>query len=64
MELVDLPPSAKTISCKWIFKRKLKQDGFIEKYKVHLVAKRFKQRKDVDYFGTFAPMTTIASIRV
>ena len=64
MEFVDLPHGAKTIGCKWIFKRKLKQDGFIEKYKVHLVAKRFKQRKDVDYFDTFALVIRIASIRV
>ena len=45
-------------------KKKLKQDGFIEKYKARLVAKGFKQRKDVDYFDTFAPVTRIASIRV
>ena len=63
-ELVNLPPGAKTIGCKWIFKRKLKQDGSIEKYKARLVAKGFKQRKDVDYFDTFAPVTRIASIRV
>ncbi|WKA09025.1 hypothetical protein VitviT2T_026704 [Vitis vinifera] len=63
-ELVDLPPGAKTIGCKWIFKRKLKQDGSIEKYKAHSVAKGFKQRNDVDYFDTFAPVTRIASIRV
>ena len=63
-ELVDLPPGAKTIGCKWIFKRKLKQDGSIEKYKACLVAKGFKQRKNVDYFDTFFPMTRIASIRV
>ena len=30
-EIVDLPPGAKTISYKWIFKRKLKLDGSIEK---------------------------------
>ena len=63
-ELVDLPPSAKTIGCKWIFKRKLKQDGSIEKYKTHLVAKGFKQRNDVDYFDAFAPVTRITSIKV
>ncbi|RVW34319.1 Retrovirus-related Pol polyprotein from transposon TNT 1-94 [Vitis vinifera] len=64
MEFVDLPPGAKTIGCKWIFKRKLKQDGSIEKYKARLVSKGFKQRNDVDYFNTFAPVTRIASIRV
>ena len=63
-ELVDLPPSAMTIGWKWIFKRKLKQDRSIEKYKAHLVIKGFKQRKDVDCFDTFALVTRIASIRV
>ena len=41
-KLIDLPPSANTIGCKWIFKRKFKQDGSIEKYKARLVAKDFK----------------------
>ena len=63
-ELVDLPPHAKTIGCNWIFKRKLKQDGSIEKYKARLVVKGFKQRKNVDYFDTFAHVTRITSIRV
>ena len=39
-ELVDLPPSAKTIGYKWIFKIKLKQDGSIEKYKARLIANK------------------------
>ena len=63
-ELVDLRHGAKTIGCKWIFERKLKQDGSIEKYKTHFVVKGFKQRNDVDYFDTFAPVTRMASIRV
>ena len=63
-EIVDLPPVAKTIGCKWIFKNKLKPNESIEKYKAHLVAKGFKQNKDVDYFDTFAPMTRISSIKV
>ena len=63
-ELVDLTHGRKTIGCKWIFKRKLKQDVSIEKYKACLVAKGFKQRNDVDYFDTFALVTRIASIRV
>ena len=36
-EIVDLPFGAKTIGCKWIFKRKLKPDGSIEKYKARLL---------------------------
>ena len=59
-----LPHGAKTIGCKWIFNRKLKPNGSIEKYKAHLVSKGFKHKKGVDYFDTFAPMTRIYSIRV
>ncbi|GJW88243.1 zinc finger, CCHC-type containing protein [Tanacetum coccineum] len=32
--LADLPPDCKPLGCKWIFKRKLKVDGTIEKFKV------------------------------
>ena len=49
-ELVELPPKVKPIDCKWIFKRKLKSDGTIDKYKVHLVAKGYKQKHNVDFF--------------
>ena len=45
---MDLPPSTKNIGFQWIFKRKLKLDGSIEKYKACLVAKGFKQKKCVD----------------
>ena len=30
-ELVNLPPSCKPLGCKWIFKRKRKVDGSIDK---------------------------------
>ena len=30
-ELTNLPPDSKPIGCKWIFKRKLKPDGSIDK---------------------------------
>lgn len=33
LKLVDLPPSSTLIGCKWIFKKKLKADGTIEKFK-------------------------------
>ncbi|KAL6145460.1 hypothetical protein ACLB2K_056147 [Fragaria x ananassa] len=36
-ELVDLPPGCKSLSSKWIFKRKLKADGSIDKYKARMV---------------------------
>jgi len=63
-KLVDLPPGAKPIGCKWIFKRKYNPDGFIDKYKARLFAKGFTQKQNVDCFDTFAPVTRISSIRV
>ena len=62
--LTDLPPGAKPIGCKWIFKRKFNPDGSIDKYKSRLVAKEFSQKKNIDYFDIFAPVTRIASIRI
>ena len=56
---MDLHLGPKIIGCRWIFKRKLKQDGSIEKYKARLVAEGFKQRNDVNYFDSFAPVTRI-----
>ena len=63
-KLVDIPPSCKTIGCKWVLRKKLKPDGTIDKFKARLVAKGFKQKIDVDFFDTFSPVTRIASIRL
>ena len=63
-ELVSLSPRAKTIGCKWIFRKKLKPDGSIEKFKARLTVKGYSQKKDIDYFDTFALVTRIFSIRV
>ena len=42
-ELVDLPPGNKPLGSKWIFKKKMKDDGTIDKYKARLVVKGFRQ---------------------
>nr|GEV00382.1 zinc finger, CCHC-type [Tanacetum cinerariifolium] len=52
--LADLPPACKPLGCKWIFKRKLKVDGTIEKFKARLVIQGFKQKSGIDYFNTYA----------
>ncbi|GKD01344.1 zinc finger, CCHC-type containing protein, partial [Tanacetum coccineum] len=54
--LADLPPGCKPLGCKWIFKRKLKVDGTIEKFKARLVIQGFKQKPGIDYFDTYASL--------
>ena len=47
-ELVDLPSGCKPLSSKWIFKRKRKVDGSIDKYKARLVIKGYRQTEGLD----------------
>ncbi|GJU71817.1 zinc finger, CCHC-type containing protein [Tanacetum coccineum] len=62
--LADLPPGCKPLGCKWIFKRKLKVDGTIEKFKARLVIQGFKQKSGIYDFDTYAPVARISIIRL
>ncbi|GKE52636.1 zinc finger, CCHC-type containing protein [Tanacetum coccineum] len=62
--LADLPPGCKPLGCKWIFKRKLRVDRTIEKFKTRLVIQGFKQKSGIDYFDTCAPVARISTIRL
>ncbi|GJU47575.1 retrovirus-related pol polyprotein from transposon TNT 1-94 [Tanacetum coccineum] len=63
-ELMDLPPGCKPLGYKWIFKKKIKADDTIAKYKARLVIKGFRQREGLDFFYTYSPVTRITSIRM
>ncbi|GJU59350.1 zinc finger, CCHC-type containing protein [Tanacetum coccineum] len=62
--LSDLPPGCKPLGCKWIFKRKIKVDGTIDKFKAILVIQGFRQNERIDYFDTYAPVARISTIRL
>ncbi|KAK4407831.1 Retrovirus-related Pol polyprotein from transposon RE2 [Sesamum angolense] len=62
--IIDLPPGCNTIGCKWIFKKKLKPDGSVDKFKIRLVAKDFEKKDGVDYFDTYSPIARLTTIRV
>ncbi|GJR83150.1 zinc finger, CCHC-type containing protein [Tanacetum coccineum] len=62
--LADLPLGCKPFSCKWIFRRKLKEDGTIKKFKARLVIQGFRQKSGIEYFDIYAPVTRISTIRL
>ena len=62
--LTDLPPGCKPLGSKWIFKKKMKVDGTVEKFKARLVIQGFKQKSGIDYFDTYAPVARISTIRL
>lgn len=40
-ELTPVPEITNIIGCKWIFKTKLKEDGYVERFKSRLVAQEY-----------------------
>nr|PNR28833.1 hypothetical protein PHYPA_027525 [Physcomitrium patens] len=59
-----LPPHRKAITCRWIFKIKLKNSGAVDRFKARLVARGFNQIQGLDYHETFSPVVRIQSIRL
>ncbi|CAM8920561.1 unnamed protein product [Rhodiola kirilowii] len=62
--LVDLPPGHKALGNKWIFRKKMKVDGTIDKFKARLVIQGFRQKYGMEYFDTYAPVARISTIRL
>nr|GEU41154.1 zinc finger, CCHC-type [Tanacetum cinerariifolium] len=62
--LVELPPNARTVGNKWLFKKKTDMDGVVYIFKARLVAKGFTQTYRVDYEETFSPVADIRAIRI
>ncbi|KAK1661489.1 hypothetical protein QYE76_049648 [Lolium multiflorum] len=63
-ELSERPHGCKSVGCKGVFKKKLRPDDTIEKYKTRLVAKGYTQREGEDYFDTYSLVARPTTIRV
>jgi hypothetical protein len=62
-EVTDRPYGCKLVGCKWVFKKKLKLDGTIEKYKARFVAKGYTQKGE-DFFDIYSIVARMTTIRV
>jgi hypothetical protein len=63
-ELVNRPYGCKHVGYKWVFIKKLRPDGTIDKYKVRLVANGYTQKEGEDFFDIYSPVARLTTIRV
>jgi hypothetical protein len=50
------------IGKKWVFKKKLNEEGKVEKYKARLVAKGYSRVEGIDFGEIFSPIAKLNSI--
>src|SRR6202522_2899787 len=62
-EVVERPDGVNMVDSKWVFRLKKDAKGNIIKWKARLVARGFTQIYGMDYFKTFAPVSSLASVR-
>jgi hypothetical protein len=63
-EVIERPYGCKPIGSKWVFKKKLRPNGTIERYKARLVIKGYSQKEGEDFFNTYSPVARLTTIRV
>ena len=61
--LVLRPTDKNVIGTKWVFRKKLDENGEITRNKARLVCKRYAQEEGLDYGKIFAPIARIEGVR-
>ena len=61
--MVDFPFGQSVVNCRWVYKIKIKTDGFVEWYKARLIAKGFTQEYGIDYVEIFASVACLISVK-
>eukprot|EP00253_Pinus_taeda_P034715 PITA_34715 len=64
LELVPRPHDKNNIKTKWIFKKKLNENGEVIRNKAKLVCKGYAQQEGIDFEETFAPVARLEAIRM
>jgi hypothetical protein len=60
--LVDPIDGVRPIGCKWVFKKKMDNNGNVHIYKAQLMAKGFKEIHGIDYDEIFSLVAMLKSI--
>jgi hypothetical protein len=63
-EIIERPYGCKPIRSKWVFKKKLRPNDTIERYKARLVIKGYSQKEGEDFFDTYSHVARLTTIRV
>jgi len=61
---VAVDKNIKILPAKWVFTIKKDLKGEIIKYKARIVAGGYRQRKEIDFKKTFAPVAKFTSLRI
>jgi hypothetical protein len=63
-EVVERPYGCKSIGSKWVFKKKLRPNDTIERYKSGLIIKSYSQKEGDDFFDTYSPVARLTTVSV